>query len=303
MTDKPELSIIILNYNTRELTLNCLASLAKLNKEADFEIILCDNGSTDGSVEAIKNRFPKVTIVENNANLGFAKGNNAARKVAKGKYILFLNTDTIVYKNVLRKTIDYLEEHKDVGAVSCKLVLFDGSLDKDVRRSFPTPWVSLTHLAIPMDKLFPKSRLFARYWYGYISPDVTHEVDVLQGAYFLAPKKVLDSVGWFDEAYFLDGEDIDLCWKIHKKGYKLVYYPEVSILHLKGATKGKNKKTQRSKITFKEKMKFRMSGVNSMEIFYRKRMWSQYPLIVNLMVLAGIKFLKLIRMIKLAFQK
>jgi GT2 family glycosyltransferase len=297
-----ELSIVILNYNTRDLTLGCLESLRKVKDEAKFEIILCDNGSTDGSVEAIKEKYPEVIIVENNANLGFAKGNNAAKKVAKGKYILFLNTDTVVYKNVLRKTLDYLEEHQDVGAVTCKLVLFDGSLDKDARRSFPTPWVSFTHLALPLDKLFPKSKLFAKYWYGYISPDETHEADVLQGAYFLAPKKLLDSVGWFDEAYFLDGEDIDLCWKIKEKGFKLVYYPEVSILHLKGATKGKNKKVQKSKITLKEKMKFRMSGVNSMEIFYRKRMWSHYPFIVNAMVIIGIKFIKLLRIIKLILQ-
>ena len=302
MSNKPDLSIVILNYNTRQLTLDCLASLIKVKSEVDFEIILCDNGSTDGSVEAIRSKYPSVIIVENNANLGFAKGNNAARHVAKGRHILFLNTDTIVGKAVLLKTIRYLEEHPDVGALSCKLVLADGSLDKDARRSFPTPWVSFTHLALPLDKIFPKSKLFARYWYGHVSPDVTQEVDVIQGAYFLAPKKLLDSVDWFDEAYFLDGEDIDLCWKIRKKGYKLVYYPEVNILHLKGATKGKIKKVQKSKITLKEKMKFRMSGVNSMEIFYRKRMWKQYPLLLNLIVILGIKFIKLTRIIKLIFQ-
>lgn len=299
---RPELSIVILNYNTRDLTLDCLASLRKVKNESDFEIILCDNGSSDGSVEAIKEKYPEVIIIENNANLGFAKGNNAAKNIAKGEYILFLNTDTIVYKDTIRKTLDYLKEHKDVGAVTCKLVLNDGSLDKDARRSFPTPWVSFTHLALPLDRLFPKSKLFARYWYGYISPDTTHDADVLQGAYFLAPKKLLDEVGWFDEDYFLDGEDIDLCWKIKEKGYRLVYYPEVSILHLKGATKGKTKKVQRSKISLKDKMKFRMSGVNSMEIFYRKRMWKQYPMIVNILVIVGIKTIKLIRIIKLILQ-
>ncbi|MFH1863308.1 MAG: glycosyltransferase family 2 protein [bacterium] len=299
MANKPELSIVILNYNTRNLTLDCLASLMKVKDEANFEVILCDNGSTDGSIGAIAKEYPEVIIIENNANLGFAKGNNAARKIAKGKYVLFLNTDTIVNKGVLAKTIQYLKDHLDVGGVTCKLVLADGSLDKDARRSFPTPWVSLTHLVLHLDKLFPKSKLFAKYWYGYVSPDAVQEVDVIQGAYFLTYKKLLDEVGWFSEDYFLDGEDIDLCWKINKKGYKLVYYPDVYILHLKGATKGKNKKTQKSTASLKEKMKFRMSGVNSMEIFYRKRMWKQYPLFLNYLVILGIKCMKLVRIIKL----
>lgn len=291
MANNPELSIIILNYNTRGLTLACIASLMKVKGEVDFEIILCDNGSTDGSVEAIVKKYPEVIIVESNVNLGFAKGNNAARKIAKGKYILFLNTDTIVKKGVLVKTIQYLKEHPEAGAITCKLILADGNLDKDARRSFPTPWVSFTHLVLHLDKLFPKSRLFAKYWYGYVSPDVTQEVDVIQGAFFLTPKKLLDEVGWFSEDYFLDGEDIDLCWKIRQKGYKLIYYPEVYILHLKAATK--------TDVSLKERMRFRMSGINSMEIFYRKRLWNQYPLLLNYLVLFGIKCVKLVRIIKL----
>lgn len=302
MQKKPELSIVILNYNTRDLTLDCLASLIKVKNETNFEIILCDNGSTDGSVEAITKKFPGVIIVENRANLGFAKGNNAARKIAKGEYILFLNTDTLVNKGVLAKTIQYLKDYPGVGAVTCKIVLADGSLDKDARRSFPTPWVSLTHLVLHLDKIFPRSKLFAKYWYGYVSPEIIQEVDVIQGAFFLISKKLLDEVDWFSEDYFLDGEDIDLCWKIRQKGYKLVYYPEVYILHLKGATKGKNKKVQKSNVSLKEKMKFRMSGVNSMEIFYRKRLWKQYPLPVNYLVTLGIKCMKLIRVIKLILQ-
>ena len=295
---KPEISIVILNYNTKELTLDCLKSLKKVKGEVSFETIVCDNGSSDGSIEAIKEKYPEVRIIENGANLGFAKGNNAARRKATGNYVLFLNTDTIVYPGVLKKTWEYLQSNKDVAAVTCKLVLPDGSLDKDARRSFPTPWVSLTHLVLKLDRLFPKSFLFAKYWYGYISPDITHEVDVIQGAYLLVRKPVLDSVGWFDEDYFLDGEDIDLCWKIKQKGWKIIYFPEVSIKHLKGATKGKNKSTMK-KVPFKEKLKFRMSGVTSMEIFYRKRLWGKYPLALNYLVILGIKFVKLSRVVKL----
>lgn len=297
-----KLSIIILNYNTKELTKNCIDSIIQTGKGLDYEIIVVDNGSFDQSVEFLRDqRFTiqaqRFTILETGANTGFAKGNNAARTIAKGEYILFLNSDTVVQPNALSKTVVYLDKHEDVGVVTCKLVLANGSLDKDARRSFITPWIGLTHLFLRIDRLFPSSKLFGQYWYGYISPDTTHEVDVIQGAYFLTRKKILDKVNWFDEDYFLDAEDIDLSWKIKQAGWKLIYYPEVSVLHLKGATKGNNKKTKRN-IPLNEKLKYRLSGVNSMEIFYKKRMWSQYPWYVNYTVIGGIRLLKLFRMLK-----
>lgn len=297
-----KLSIIILNYNTRELTKNCIDSILQTVKQMDYEIIVVDNASSDGSITYLREQRFKIQdsrfkILETNENLGFAKGNNVARNIAKGEYVLFLNSDTIVYDGSIEKTVEYLDTHKDVGVVTCKLVLSNGALDKDARRSFITPWIGLTHLFLRLDRLFPTSKLFAKYWYGYISPDTTHEVDVIQGAYFLTRKKILDEVDWFDEDYFLDAEDIDLSWKIKHAGWKLVYYPEVSILHLKGATKGNNAKTKKQ-IPLSEKLKYRLSGVNSMEIFYRKRMWKEHPLAVNYLVLLGIKTLKALRFVK-----
>ena len=295
---RPKLSIIILNHNTVALTRNCLASIEKNRNGVPLEVIVSDNGSSDGSLEMIREEFPWVKVVENETNLGFAAGNNRARGLAKGEYILFLNTDTIVNKWTLAETVRYMDEHPEVGALSSRLVLADGKhLDKDARRGFPTPWVALTHFS-GLDRLLPNSKLFAKYWYGGVPEDKVQEVDVIQGAYFLSPKKLLDKVGWFDEAYFLDGEDIDLCWKIHEAGKKIIYYPKASIIHLKGATKGKNKKTN-VEVSLKNKIKFRMSSVNSMEIFYRKRMWKRYPILVNILVVLGIKCLKGLRLIKL----
>ena len=181
------------------------------------------------------------------------------------------------------------------------MVLPDGKLDKDARRSFPTPWVALTHLVLKLDRVFPRSALFSRYWYGYLDENATHEVDAIQGAFFLVRKKILDQVGWFDEDYFLDGEDIDLSWQIKEAGWKIVYYPKVSILHLKGVTKGKNK-ARRGKVPLKERLKYRLSGVRSMEIFYRKRLWARYPMLVNYLVLTGIKMLKLARALMVIFK-
>lgn len=294
--DTLEISIIILSFNTKGLLRNCLNSLKKVRNEIPFEVIVADNGSLDGSLEMVERQFPWVIALDNKDNIGFARGNNAARKVARGKYILFLNSDTIVYEGTLKASVEFLKEHPDVGAMTCKLVMANGQLDKDARRSFPTPWVSLTHLVLKLDKFFPKSRLFAKYWYGYIDEDEIHEVDALQGAFFLAPKKVLDAVKWFSEDYFLDGEDIDLCWKIRAKDYKIYYYPKVSILHLKGASKGKNVTTKK-KVPLASRLKFRMASVNSMEIFYKKFLWKRYPLALNLVVLLGIKGMKVVRFV------
>ncbi len=295
---KTKLSIIILNYNTKDLLRDCLESLEKVKGEAEFETIVSDNGSTDGSIEMMnaKNANAKwgIKIVENGENLGFAKGNNRAKVMVGGEYVLFLNSDTIVHSNTLQKCVDYLDEHSDVGALTCKALLSDGKLDRDTRRSFITPWIGLVHLFLRLDRVFPKSKLFGQYWYGYIDENQTHEIDAIQGAFFMTRKKILDQVGWFDEDYFLDAEDIDLSWKIKHAGWKNIYYPAGSILHLKGATKGKNSVT-RQNVSLNEKLKYRLSGVNSMEIFYRKRLWNQYPEVVNYFVILGIKLMKFIR--------
>jgi len=313
---KPLLSIVILNYNTKNLLFDCLYSLEKIIDEIDFEVIVVDNGSTDGSIQELqKSKFSpsqrlsrvgdnnqndrlKLIIIENRDNLGFAKGNNVAKNSVNGKYVVFLNSDTIVYSGALKTCVDYLEKHKDVGAISCKVVLSDGSLDKDTRRSFITPWIGFVHIFTRLDRIFPRSKLIAKYWYGYLPEDQTHEVDAIQGAFFMSPKEVLDKVGWFDEDYFLDGEDIDLSWKIKEAGFKVIYYPKGKILHLKGVTKGKNKDCKKD-VSLKEKMKYRMASVNSMEIFVKKRLWSKYPLPLMLFVLLGIKALKLMRTTKL----
>lgn len=298
VNNSKDLSIVILNYNTKELTLNCLESLSKVKEELNFEIIVCDNGSTDQSVKFIRSRYPNVKVVENKANLGFARGNNAAKDVVKGKYVLFLNSDTLVYKNTLRKCYEYMELNQDVGALTCKTVLPSGELDKDCRRSFITPAIAFIHLFLRLDRLFPKSRFFGQYWYGYMSEDTIHDIDALQGAFFFTRKYILDKVGWFDEDYFLDAEDIDLSWKIKSLGFRNVYYPKVSIMHIKGATKGKNK-LSKEKVSKRERLKYILSGINSMEIFYRKRLWNNYPFFVNYTVIGGIYLLKIYRVTKL----
>ena len=138
----------------------------------------------------VEEKFPWVKkVIKIGKNLGFAAGNNKAGPYVFGEYVLFLNSDTVVYKNTLSGIIGYLDKNKEIGAATCKVVLKNGELDKDTRRSFITPWIGLTHIYFKLDRLFPKSKIFAKYWYGYLSEDEIHEVDAIQGAFFMARKK------------------------------------------------------------------------------------------------------------------
>jgi len=289
MMKKPELSVIILNYNTKELLEDCLNSVKANINEVPMEVVVSDNASTDGGPEMVKKKFPWVKFTEG-SNEGFSKGNNRARPLVEGKMVLFLNPDTIVHKNVFLKTVKYLKEHPDVGAVTCKLVLQNGEIDKDTRRRFPTPWVSFQHLVLGINKA---------YWYEDTPDNVTQTVDAIQGAFFLTWKNILDKVGWFDERYFFDGEDLDLCFQIHKSGYKIVYYPDVYVTHLKGVTKGKVAKWK-YKVTSQQRKKIRLAGVTSMERFFKKNLWEKYPLVFDYFVLVGINLFKIIRYVKVA---
>jgi hypothetical protein len=290
MAGDTELSIIILNYNTKELLADCLNSIKKYEDEISLEVIVSDNASSDGSAQMVKKKFPWVKLLTGE-NSGFSKGNNRARPYVHGDMVLFLNPDTVVTKGVLQKTTEYLINHKEVGALSCKLVLPSGELDKDARRRFPTPGIAFMKLFLGNGK---------RYWYEGVDPNKIQEVDAIQGAFFLTWKSTLDKVNWFSEEYFFNGEDLDLCWKIKKDGWKIIYYPDVFIYHLKGASTGKSK-FWKPKIAPSHKVRVKMSAVDAMEIFYRKNLWSSYPLIFNLFVILGIKIFKLFRWFKFKF--
>jgi len=285
---KPELSIVILNYNTKDLLGDCLSSLESVRNEADFEVIVSDNASTDESVEMVNDKYSWVKCLKG-PNTSFANGNNRAREVVRGEFVLFLNSDTVMQEKTLAKTVAYIKSNKDVGVVTCKLVLPNGKPDKDARRRFPTPWISFKRLFLGNAR---------EYWYEDVDKNELQEVDSVEGAFLLTRKIILDKISWFDENYLFDGEDLDLCFRIKKLGYKIIYFPEVSITHLKGATKGKIGGVEK-KIPSELILKRRMEGVNSMEYFYRKNLWDSYPLLFNYFVLAGIKLLKLVRYLQI----
>lgn len=274
---KPDLSVVLVSYNTKEITANCLASLKK--QDLDLQVIVSDNGSKDGSVEMIKSKYPQVTLIENNKNLGFSMGNNAAKQYISTEYVLFLNTDTVVNKTSIKKPLQYIKEHTEIGAITCRVVLPNGEDDPDTIRSFPFPLTAAKHFL----------GLQSEFRYPNLDRSKQHEVDVIQGAFLLTRKSILDKVNWFDEDYFLDGEDIDLCWRIKEAGFKLVYYPKSKITHIKKASKSADRKKSLQSV---------LRGVEAMELFYKKHLSKQYTFLVNGIVFVGIKILKLTRIIK-----
>jgi GT2 family glycosyltransferase len=297
---KIKLSIVILNYNTKQLTIDCISSIEKNYPEeirsGEFEVIVADNASPDGSLEEFKKYKNKTKIkafhvVDNGGNIGFSKGNNNALKYANGHYILFLNPDTIVYPKTLHRLISFMDENLDCGAVTCKIEIPSGGIDEASHRGFPTPWNALAHFS-GLEKLFPKSHLFGGYIQGWKSWDAVHEVDAISGAFLFVRAEIGEKIGWWDEDYFFYGEDLQFCYNIRKLGYKIYYVPDVSILHYGGVSSGIKKQSHHiTTADIEHRRKMQGHRFDAMRIFYRKNYSSKYPKFLNLMVHNGINFL------------
>jgi GT2 family glycosyltransferase len=270
-----DLSILIVNYKTKKLTLECLNSIYDTNSDYKFEIIVIDNASNDGSVQAFENQFPTVKIISNNENVGFAKANNQGIKAAAGRYILLLNSDTVIGTHTIHTMIHFMDNNLKIGASGCKVILPDGSLDKACKRGFPTPSASF-YYAFGFSKLFPKNPRFNQYQLGYLNPDQEYPIDCLVGAFMLVRRETIDQVGLLDEEFFMYGEDIDWCYRIKEAGWGIYYYPRTTITHYKGASSRKK--------PFKIIYEFH----RAMFLFHRKHYKHKYPLIVNALVYLGI---------------
>ena len=197
------------------------------------EVIVVDNASTDGSVTMVRKVFPRVHLISNVENQGFAKANNQALKIARGKYVCLINPDTLVQEDTFSECLSYMEKHPEAGMVGCKILNPDGTLQLACRRSFPTPWVGFTK-AVGLNDLFPQSRLFGRYNLTYLDPDQIAEVEAISGSFMFVRKEAADASGYLDEDFFMYGEDLDWCYRIHQSGWKIIYLPATQIIHYKG---------------------------------------------------------------------
>ena len=287
-----KLSIIIVNYNTKEILLDCLENLQ--NSYSNLQVIVVDNGSSDESASSVKKKYPHVVLIQT-TNEGLAKGYNKGLKKANGDYILFMGTDAFPKKGDLAKMINYMDVNPKVGIATGKLVLRDGTVDMDAHRGFPTPWAAITHFC-KLNRIFSSSKLFNQYFLGYKNINKPHEIDACISHFMLVTKKVFSDVPKWDEDYFLYGEDIDFCYKVKQSGWKVMYLPQFEVLHYKGVSVGIRKQSQDITRADKHtKIKMLKRTTESMQIFYKKHYENKYPKIVTRIVFVGIKILGWVR--------
>ena len=288
---KVDLSIIIVNYNTKNFLRRCLESL-----NFNEEIIIVDNSSSDGSPAMVAKEFPQVKLIKNKKNLGFAKANNLGIKKASGRYILFLNPDTVVQKNTLKTMIKFMDENPQVGAATCRVELPNGQLDQACHRGFPTAWNAFCYFS-GLGKVFPKSKIFAGYSLTYLPLDKIHEIDASAGAFLIVRREVGEDLKWFDEDYFWYGEDLDFCYRLKQKGWKIMFVPTTKIIHWKGAASGIKKHSQKISPAKKQtRIKATKASIEVMRIFFKKHYQKKYPRFVYWLVMSGIKLLEKIRL-------
>ncbi len=225
-----DISIIIVSWNTKDILYGCLKSVSEQTKNIDYEIIVVDNASTDGSVEMVKKNFPAVILVENSKNRGFAAANNQGIAVAKGRYVLLLNSDTIIINDAISKTVSVADNNPDAAVVACKVLNPDGSLQ-------PTCFMfpSILNMVLSSSylyKLLPRSRFFGREQMTWWDRNDVRQVDVVTGCFMLVRQTAIERVGLLDEQYFMYGEETDWCYCFKQAGWKVMFTPVGEIIHL-----------------------------------------------------------------------
>ncbi|HEY0434867.1 MAG TPA: glycosyltransferase [Chitinophagaceae bacterium] len=230
-----DLSIIIVNYNVKYFLEQCLYSVEKAIRSNGIaaEVIVIDNHSSDESLTYLRRRFSSVIFFENDANIGFSRACNRACVHSSGRFLLFLNPDTLIPEDSLSTCIRFLEKTPVAGAVGVQMIDGRGRFLRESKRSFPSPATALYKLS-GLARLFPHSRRFGKYHLGYLPRDEDHEVDVLAGAFLMTRREIFDRLKGFDESFFMYGEDIDLSYRIQQAGYKNYYLASPAIIHFKG---------------------------------------------------------------------
>ncbi|MEM8556399.1 MAG: glycosyltransferase [Bacteroidota bacterium] len=245
-TDRPDVSVVIVNYNVRGFLEQALTSVRRATRRLRAEVFVVDNNSIDGSVAMVRERFPEVHVIANRENVGFARANNQAIREARGRTLLILNPDTLVQEDTLERMVAFMDAHPDAGAVGCRILNPDGTFAPESRRAFPTPSVAFYRMT-GLSRVLPKSSTFGRYNLTYLPKDEVCEVDALSGSCMMVRADALahagphaedsdqtDGAGLFDESFFMYGEDLDWCFRIQQAGWRIYYTPDTQIIHYKG---------------------------------------------------------------------
>lgn len=270
MTAQPVLSVIIVNWNTRDLLARCLESVLApqraggpgrrleasggtaeappcqgeagcgdggahppvSGRQSWLEVLVVDNGSSDGSVEMVRDRFPQVRLIANGENLGFTRANNQALAIARGRYLMLLNSDTEVLPGALEAMVAAMDSHPEVGVLGPQLLNSDGTIQSS-RRRFPTLATAFVESTV-LQRFFPHHPLLRRYYVLDRPDSISQEVDWVVGACLVARREVLEQVGGLDESFFMYSEELDWCRRIRAAGWKVLYLPEAKVVHHEG---------------------------------------------------------------------
>lgn len=275
-----DLSVIILNWNTQDLLEKCLRSLEAPQPGLDFEVIVVDNASEDRSREMVRELFPEVRLLGNPMNIGFGAGNNTALPYAVGRYVLFLNSDTVVLEGALAALAGYADAHPDIGILGPKLLNADGSLQYSCRR-YPNLGTGFFRNT-PLGRLFPKNRFNTDYLMTDWDHATPREVEWVSGAALMMRRTLLDEIGSFDEAFYMYCEDVDLCWRVNHTPlgagtcWRVAYFPEAVIYHLIG----KSSDMVPTRMTYEFH--------RSQHLFYKKHYRATTPRLVRPLIPLGI---------------
>jgi GT2 family glycosyltransferase len=236
MPKRTEIAIIIVNWNQKDMTLHCLETVFANAPACSYEVVLVDNGSSDGSVDAMRRRFPDLRILENVANVGLAKANNRAMKETDSEFILLMNNDTVVKPGCIETLHAFIKEHPDAGIAGAKMFYGDGALQYSC---FDFPGIiNALWEALGLASLFPCSRVFGSYemsWWDHAEP---RQVDWVSTACYIARRAAFEKVEFIDPAYFVYSDDVDMGFKMRRTGYKVYYVPAAQIVHLSGRNVG-----------------------------------------------------------------
>ena len=274
----PTVSVVIVSYNGRDALGRCLASLDGERRLLAIEVIVVDNASADDAAGMVEEEYPWARLVRNTSNVGFAKAANTALGLARGEHVLLLNPDTIVPTGGIPALVDVLAERPEVGMLGCKLVQADGTFDHACKRGLPSVSSSFWYL-IGLHRLFPRSPVFAAYVAGHVSEDAEGTVDAVNGAFMLLRREAVESVGGFDERFWLYGEDLDWCERFAEQGWQILYWPDVEVTHIKGGSGGSGRsRTWRANVAFH----------HSMWLYYDKHLAQGQPRPLSTLVWTGI---------------
>ncbi len=231
--EKPvDVSIVIVNWNTRDILRDCLRTIYEQTRHVEFEVIVVDNASQDGSARMVRSDYPQAVLLANETNVGYAAANNQGIRAARGRYVLVLNSDTLILDAAIDRMVEFADGHPRAGVLGCRVRHPDGTLQPTC---FMFPSVFNSFLAtFYLNKLFPRSRLFGREAMSWWDRSDVREVQVVTGCFMLIRKEALDEVGLMDERFFMYAEETDWCYRFGKAGWQVMFTPVAEIVHLGG---------------------------------------------------------------------